>query len=114
MLQSASLAARYSLLVPRLFGVPPPLSDALSECHREGLAPLESMQPDSILDRVNEIEKYGRMARRNDGLSENQGRSGSINVKVLNLSTPDCLARAYSSRSFGAYAPDGRRFTFLA
>jgi hypothetical protein len=30
----------------------------------------ESMQPKSILDRVNEIEKYDRLARRNYGLSE--------------------------------------------
>jgi hypothetical protein len=31
---------------------------------------LESMQPDSILDRVNDIEKYDRLARRNYGLSD--------------------------------------------
>jgi hypothetical protein len=29
------------------------------------------MQPDSILDRVHDIEKYDRMARRNYGLSDN-------------------------------------------
>jgi hypothetical protein len=33
---------------------------------------LESMQPDSILDRVHDIEKLDRVARRNYGLSESQ------------------------------------------
>lgn len=61
------------------------------ERHRERMAGvtekvlphLESMQPDSILDRVNDIEKYDRLARRNYGLSENQGRSSSLSLNVL-------------------------------
>jgi hypothetical protein len=36
---------------------------------------LESMQPTSILNRFNDIEKYDRLARRN-GLSDNEGRFG--------------------------------------
>jgi hypothetical protein len=44
---------------------------------------LESMQPDSILDRVHGIEKYDRMARRNYGLSENQAARGTPGLKVL-------------------------------
>jgi hypothetical protein len=44
---------------------------------------LESMQPDSILDRVNDIEKYDRLARRNYGLFENQERPSSLNLDVL-------------------------------
>ena len=35
---------------------------------------LESMQPNAILDPVNDIEKYDRLARRNYGLSDNQLR----------------------------------------
>jgi 7,8-dihydro-6-hydroxymethylpterin-pyrophosphokinase len=44
---------------------------------------LESMRPNSILDRVNDIEKYDRLARRNYGLSDNQGRPRSLNIDVL-------------------------------
>lgn len=44
---------------------------------------LESMQPDSILDRVDDIEKYDRIARRNFGLSDTQTGSGSLNLNVL-------------------------------
>jgi hypothetical protein len=44
---------------------------------------LESMPPDSILDRVNDIEKYDRLASRTYGLSENQGRPSSLNVGIL-------------------------------
>jgi hypothetical protein len=44
---------------------------------------LESMQPKSIQDRVNDIEKYDRMARRNYGLSDNQGRPSSLNIDVF-------------------------------
>ena len=44
---------------------------------------LEGMPASSVLDRVNDIEKYDRMARRNYGLSENQGESGSLNLNVL-------------------------------
>jgi len=44
---------------------------------------LESMQPDSILDRVSNIEKYDRLARRNSGLSDNKGGSGMLNLNVL-------------------------------
>ena len=44
---------------------------------------LKSMQPDSILDRVNDIEKYDRLARRNYGVSDNQTESGILNLNVL-------------------------------
>jgi hypothetical protein len=44
---------------------------------------LESMQPNSTLDRGNDIEKYDRLAPRNYGLSDKQGGSSSLNVKVL-------------------------------
>jgi hypothetical protein len=44
---------------------------------------LESMPPNSILDRVHDIEKYDRMSRRNYGLSDKQGDSGSLNMHVL-------------------------------
>lgn len=44
---------------------------------------LESMQPDSILDPVNEIEKYDRLAHCNYGLSDKKGRSGSLELNVL-------------------------------
>ena len=44
---------------------------------------LESMQPDSILDRVNDIEKLDRLARRNYGLSDNQERPSSLNLDIL-------------------------------
>jgi hypothetical protein len=44
---------------------------------------LESMQPGSILARVNEIEKYDRLARRNYGLSDNQAARSSLDVRVL-------------------------------
>jgi len=61
------------------------------EPHRERMAGvtekvlphLESMQPDSILDRVSGIEKYDRLARRNYGLSDNQAGSGSLDLNVL-------------------------------
>ena len=44
---------------------------------------LESMQPDSILDRVHDIEKYDRLARRNYGLSDKADGSGSLSLNVL-------------------------------
>jgi len=44
---------------------------------------LESMQPNSILDRIHNIEQYDRLARRNYGLSENAGRSSTLDVNVL-------------------------------
>jgi hypothetical protein len=44
---------------------------------------LESMQPDSILDRVNDIEKYDRLARRNYGLSDKEGDSGTLSLNIL-------------------------------
>ena len=61
------------------------------ERHRERIAGvtekvlphLEGMQPESILDRVHDIEKYDRLARRNYGLSDNQAGSGSLDVRVL-------------------------------
>jgi hypothetical protein len=44
---------------------------------------LESMQADSVLDRVDDIEKYDRMARRNYGLSDKEDGSGTLNLNVL-------------------------------
>jgi len=44
---------------------------------------LESMNAESILDRVHDIENYDRLARRNYGLSDNQDGSGSLNLNVL-------------------------------
>jgi hypothetical protein len=44
---------------------------------------LESMQPDSILDRVHDIEKLDRVARRNYGLGDNQSGTGSLSIKAL-------------------------------
>ena len=44
---------------------------------------LESMQPKSILDRVHDLERYDRLARRNYGLSDTQAGSGSLNLNVL-------------------------------
>jgi hypothetical protein len=44
---------------------------------------LESMQPDSILDRVHDIDKYDRMARRNYGLSDKQAARGTLDLHVL-------------------------------
>ena len=44
---------------------------------------LESMQSNSVLDRVHDIEKYDRLARRNYGLSDNQGESSSLNLNIL-------------------------------
>ena len=43
---------------------------------------LESMPPDSVLNRVHDIEKYDRIARRNYGLSDNKA-AGTLNVNVL-------------------------------
>jgi hypothetical protein len=44
---------------------------------------LESMQPNSILDRVNDIQKYDRLARRNYGLFDKQSGACSLDVNVL-------------------------------
>jgi hypothetical protein len=44
---------------------------------------LDSMPPNSVLDRVSDIEKYDRLARRNYGLSDNQGESSSLNLNIL-------------------------------
>ena len=41
------------------------------------------MQPESILDRVNDIEKYDRMARRKCGLPDKEAESGTLNLNVL-------------------------------
>lgn len=44
---------------------------------------LEGMQPEAILDRVHEIEKYDRMARRNYGLGDASSTGGSISLAVV-------------------------------
>jgi|SRR5215468_4117008 len=55
----------------------------ITAAHPPVLPHLESMQPDSILDRVGDIEKYDRLARRKCGLSDDQGRSSSLGLNVL-------------------------------
>ena len=44
---------------------------------------LEKMKPDKILDGIDEIEKYDRMARRNYGLGDGQQRGGSLSLRIL-------------------------------
>ena len=44
---------------------------------------LEAMPPDSILHRVDQVEKLDRIARRNYGLDSNQAHPGILNVAVL-------------------------------
>jgi hypothetical protein len=44
---------------------------------------LEAMPPDSILHRVDQVEKLDRIARRNYGLDSNQEHPGILNVRVL-------------------------------
>jgi hypothetical protein len=41
------------------------------------------MQGSSVLDRVDGIEKYDRLARRNYGLSDNQEKPCSLSLDVL-------------------------------
>jgi hypothetical protein len=57
--------------------------DRMAGVTEKVLPHLESMQPDSILNRVHDIEKYDRMARRNYGLLDNEGRSSSLSLNVL-------------------------------
>jgi hypothetical protein len=47
---------------------------------------LESMEPNSILDRVNDIEKYDRMAHRNYGLFDDLRLPGSRRASATFLS----------------------------
>ena len=56
---------------------------ALPVSPTESLPHLESMEADSILERIDDIEKYERLARRNHGLSDNQAGSSSLNLHVL-------------------------------
>jgi len=44
---------------------------------------LEAMPPDSILNRVDQVEKLDRIARRNYGLDSNQEHPGILNVRIL-------------------------------
>jgi hypothetical protein len=45
---------------------------------------VETMEPSAILDRVDDVEKADRIARRNFGLENNAwGNSGPIQVHVL-------------------------------
>jgi hypothetical protein len=44
---------------------------------------LESKQTDSILDRVDDIENYDRLARRSYGLSDKGDGSGILSLNVL-------------------------------
>ena len=44
---------------------------------------LESMQPNSILACINDIEKLDRLTRRNYGLSDKGDGSGTLNLNIL-------------------------------
>ncbi len=44
---------------------------------------MEAMPADSILHRVDQVEKLDRIARRNYGLDSNQEHPGILNVAVL-------------------------------
>jgi hypothetical protein len=57
--------------------------DRMAGVTEKVLPHLEKMPPDSILDRVNDIEKYDRLARRNYGLSDKQADAGSLSLNVL-------------------------------
>ena len=44
---------------------------------------LEAMPPEEILDRADQVERYDRVARRNYGLDNVHGGTGTLNVAVL-------------------------------
>jgi hypothetical protein len=57
--------------------------DRIAGVTEKVLPHLEAMQPDSILHRVDEVEKLDRIARRNYGLDSNQEHPGILNVRIL-------------------------------
>lgn len=57
--------------------------DRMAGVTEKVLPHLEGMSPDSILHRVDQVEKLDRIARRNYGLDFNQEHSGILNVAVL-------------------------------
>jgi hypothetical protein len=57
--------------------------DRMAGVREKVLPHLEGMSPDSILHRVDEVEKLDRIARRNYGLDSNQEHPGILNVAVL-------------------------------
>jgi hypothetical protein len=57
--------------------------DRMAGVTEKVLPHLEAMHPDSILHRVDQVEKLDRIARRNYGLDSNQEHPGILNVAVL-------------------------------
>ena len=57
--------------------------DRMAGLTEKVLPHLETMAPDSILHRVDQVEKLDRIARRNYGLDSNQEHPGILNVAVL-------------------------------
>ena len=57
--------------------------DRMAGVTEKVLPHLEAMPPDSILHRVDQVEKLDRIARRNYGLDSNQEHPGILNVAVL-------------------------------
>jgi hypothetical protein len=57
--------------------------DRMAGVTEKVLPHLEAMPPDSILHRIDQVEKLDRIARRNYGLDSNQEHSGILNVAVL-------------------------------
>jgi len=58
-------------------------NDRVAGVTEKVLPHLEGMSSDSILHRVDEVEKLDRIARRNYGLDSNQEHPGILNVAVL-------------------------------
>lgn len=48
---------------------------------------VETLEPDSILDRVDDVEKLDRIARRTYGLNETGGIDSPLNLNVLSQNT---------------------------
>ena len=64
-------------------GIAPPPIDRMAGVTEKVLPCLEGMPPESVLDRVHDIEKYDRMARRNYGLSDKQKKPCSLDLHIL-------------------------------
>jgi gluconate kinase len=57
--------------------------DRMAGVTEKVLPHLEAMPPDSILHRVDQVEKLDRIARRNYGLDSTSAQPGILNVAVL-------------------------------
>jgi hypothetical protein len=57
--------------------------DRMAGVTEKVLPHLEAMPPDSILHRVDQVEKLDRIARRNYGLDSNQEHPAILNVRIL-------------------------------